>query len=51
MDGHIEPQYQSARELGLGSKLYPSNIQGMLNKDLIPFMQSLSRVRTLVLHG
>ena len=51
MDGHIEPQYQGARELGLGSKLYPSNIQGMLNKDLIPFMQSLSRVRTLVLHG
>ena len=45
------PLYQSARELGLGSKLYPSNMQGMLNKDVIPFMQSLSRVRTLVLQG
>ena len=30
--------------LGLGSKLYPSNMQRMLNKDLTRFMQILSRV-------
>ena len=29
--------------LGLGSKLYPRNMQRMLNKDLTRFMQSLSR--------
>ena len=29
--------------LGLGSKLYPGNMQRMLNKDLTRFMQSLSR--------
>ena len=31
--------------LGLGSKLYPGNMQRMLNKDLSRFMQSLSRER------
>ena len=31
--------------LGLGSKLYPGNMQRMLNKDLTRFMQSLSRER------
>ena len=53
----IEPSLPSARLLGLGSKLYPSNMhhffknacvggymQRMLNKDLTRFMQSLSRV-------
>ena len=30
--------------LGLGSKLYPSNMQFMLNKDLTRFKQSFSRV-------
>ena len=39
---HAEP---SARLLSLGSKLYPSNMQRMLNKDLIRFKQFLSRVR------
>ena len=29
-----EPAVPSARLLGLGSKLYPSNMQRMLNKDL-----------------
>ena len=29
--------------LGLGSKLYPGNMQRMLNKDLTRFMQSFSR--------
>ena len=38
-----EPAVGSPRLLGLGSKLYPSNIQRMLNKDLSQFMQSLSR--------
>ena len=28
--------------LGLGSKLYPGNMQRMFNKDLTRFMQSLS---------
>ena len=32
------------RSFGLGSKLYPSNMQRTLNKDLTRFMQSLSRV-------
>ena len=43
-----EPAVPSARLLGLGSKLYLSNMRRMLNKenkDLIRFMQSLSRVR------
>ena len=30
--------------VGLGSKLYPSNIQRMLNKHLTRFKQSLSQV-------
>ena len=29
--------------LGMGSKLYPGNMQRMLNKDLIRFMQFFSR--------
>ena len=40
-----EPAVPSARLLGLGSRLYPSNMQRMFNKDLTPFKQSLSRVR------
>ena len=40
-----EPAVPSARALGLGSRLYPSNMQRMLNKDLTQFKQSLSRVR------
>ena len=40
-----EPPEPSARLLSLGSKLYPSNMRRMLNKDLIRFKQSLSRVR------
>ena len=40
-----EPAVASARLLGLGSKLYPSNIPRVLNKDLTRFMPSLSRVR------
>ena len=41
-----EPAVASARLLGLGSKLYPSNIQGMLKKDLITqFMIQSPRVR------
>ena len=31
----IEPAVPSALLLGLGLKLYPSNMQGMLNKDVI----------------
>ena len=31
--------------LGLGSKLYPGNMQRMLNKDVTRFMQSLKRER------
>ena len=38
------PAEASAQLLGLGSKLYPSNIPSTLNKDLTWFMQSLSRV-------
>ena len=34
-----------ARLLGLGLKLYPSNLKRMLNKDFTRFIQSLSRVR------
>lgn len=37
-----EPAEPNAQLLGLGSKLYPSNKQHMLCKDLTPFMQSLS---------
>ena len=33
--------------LSLGSKLYPSSIQRMLNNELTWFMQSLSRVRQI----
>ena len=40
-----EPAVPSARVVGLGSKLYPSNMQRMLNKDLTQFMPSLSRER------
>ena len=40
-----EPVVPSARLLGLGSRLCPSNMQRMLNKDLTQFKQSLSRVR------
>ena len=32
----------SAQKLGLGSKLYPSNMQRMLSKDLTRFKQCLS---------
>ena len=39
-----EPTVASARLLGLGSRLYPSSILRMLNKDLTRLMQSLSRV-------
>ena len=31
--------------LGLGSRLYPGNMQRIFNKDLTRFMQSLSRER------
>ena len=37
-----EPAVPSTRPLGLGLKLYPSNMQRMRNEDLIRFMQSLS---------
>ena len=40
-----EPAVPSARILGLGTKLYPSSMQRMLNKDLTWFTQSLFRVR------
>ena len=40
----VSQQVPSARPLGLGSKLYPSNMQRMLNKDLAWFMQSLFHV-------
>ena len=36
-----EPTIPSARLLGLGLKLYPSNLQLMLNKDLTRFMPNL----------
>ena len=38
-----EPAVASARPLGLGSKLYPSNIPGMRNKGLTRFLQNHSR--------
>ena len=38
-----ESDVPNARLLGEGLKLYPSNIQCMFNKDLIRYMQSLSR--------
>ena len=37
-----EPAVLTARLLDLGSKLYPSNMQRMLNKDLTRFTQSFS---------
>ena len=40
-----EPAVPRTRRSGLGSKLYPSNVPRMFNKDLAGFMQSLSRVR------
>ena len=40
-----EPAVASVWLLGLGSKLSPSNMPRMLNKDLTRFVQSLSRVR------
>ena len=40
-----EPTVLSARILSLGSKMYPSDIQRMLNKDFTRFMQRLSRIR------
>ena len=40
-----EPAVASTRLLDLGSKLYPSNMQRILKKDLTQFMESLSRVR------
>ena len=36
-----KPTIPSARLLGLGLKLYPSNLQLMLNKDLTRFMPNL----------
>ena len=43
--GHKRLAVSRERLLGLSSKLYPSNMQRMLKKDLTPFMQSLSRSR------
>lgn len=40
-----DPIVPHGRLLGLASKLYDSNMQRMLNKDLTQFKQSLSRVR------
>ena len=40
-----EPAAVGVRVLGLGSKLYPSNMPRMLKKDLTRSKQSLSRVR------
>ena len=40
-----EPAVPSTRLVGLGSKLYPSNMQHMLNKVLTRFLQGRSRVR------
>ena len=40
-----EPAIPNARLLGLRSKLCPSNMPRMLNKDLTRFMQSLSQER------
>ena len=39
----IDTAVASARLLGLGSKLYPSDMLRMFNKDLSQFMQSLSK--------
>ena len=39
-----KPSVASTRLLGLGLKLYPSNMLHMLYKDLTQFMQSLSWV-------
>ena len=39
-----EPAIASARLLSLGSKLYPTSILRMPNKELTRFMQSLFRV-------
>ena len=41
----LKPAVTSARLLGLGLKLYPSNMQRLLNKDLTRFTQSLCRLR------
>ena len=41
----VSQQVPSASLLSLGSKLYPSNKQRMLNEDPTRFMQSLIRVR------
>ena len=41
----IEPAVLIAGLLDLGSKLNPSNIPRVLNKDLTRFMQSVPRVR------
>ena len=41
----LKPAVTSARLLGLGLKLYPSNMQRLLNKDFTRFTQSLCRVR------
>ena len=40
-----EPVVPSERILGLGAKLYPRNMQRMLKRDLVRFMQFFSRVR------
>ena len=40
-----EPAVPRTRRSGLGSKLYPTNVPRMLNKDLTWFMHSLFRVR------
>ena len=37
-----EPIVPHGQLLGLGSKLYDSNMQRMLNKDLTQFKQSLT---------
>ena len=37
-----EPAVPTARLLGLGSKLYPSNMQHMLNKDFSRFFLDFS---------
>ena len=42
-----EPTVPSVRLLGLGSRLYPSNMPRMPNKDRIRFKQRLSRRATI----
>ena len=42
-----EPVAVGVLVLGLGSKLYPSNMPRMLNKDPARFKQSLSRGREI----